>query len=109
MAIYTKADYTRGVTLRSRATKTPIPLDGWALELLVRASRAAPTEELLLTSEPAGGLTLDPANVGRFEINLTAAQTTALGAGDHAFAVYRVDGGKRARIMSGRLVVKEGV
>jgi hypothetical protein len=77
--------------------------------MVVKATRDAAEPELTLTSEPAAGLAIDLTQPGFFSISLTAAQTTALGAGDHVFAVYRTDGGQRARLMSGLLVVRDGV
>lgn len=108
MAIYTKADYSRGVTLRARATRQPIPIAGWALEMVIKATRAA-AEPLLTLSTANGKLALDPAAPGRFIIQMTETDTNAIGAGDKVFAVYRTDGGQRARVLSGRLVVREGV
>lgn len=108
MAIYTKADYSRGVTLRHRSTRQPIPLTGWALEMVIK-DRRADVAPLLTLSTANGQLTLDPDNVGRFIIAMNANETTAIGAGDKVFAIYRVDGGQRTRVLSGRLVVREGI
>jgi hypothetical protein len=108
--IFTKADYTKGFTLRSRASKAPIPLAGWALEMVVKATRDAVAPLLTITSAPGGGITIDAASVGRFVIAITADQMTdAIGAGDRVFAIYRTDGGQRSRIMSGRMTVREGI
>lgn len=108
MAIYTKADYSRGVTLRDRATRQPIPIAGWALEMVIKNTRAD-AAALLTLSTATRGLTLDAVNTGRFVIAMTKDDTTAIGAGDKVFAIYRTDGGQRVRVLSGRLVVREGV
>lgn len=108
MAIYTKADYSRGVTLRDRATRQPIPIGGWALEMVIKAKRSD-VAALLTLSTATRGLALDPLQPGRFIITMTPDDTNAIGAGDKVFAVYRTDGGMRVRVLSGRLVVREGI
>lgn len=109
MSIFTKADWSRGVTLRSKATRAPIPIVGWALEMVVKATRADQVALLRLTTDTGGGLVIDPASPGRFQINMRADQTAAIGAGGRVFAIYRTDGGSRALLMSGRMNVAEGV
>lgn len=108
MSIFTKADWSRGVTLRSKATRAPISLAGWALEMVVKATRADDAA-LATLSTANGGLVIDSVASGRFEILMTAEQTTAIGAGDRVFAIYRTDNGQRQRLMSGRLTVAEGI
>jgi hypothetical protein len=91
-----------------RDTKAAVPLDGWTLEMVVKAKRsdAVPLATLSTTN---GKLVLDPGTPGRFIIQMTATDTNAIGAGDRPFAIYRTDGGQRTTIMSGTLVVREGV
>jgi hypothetical protein len=108
MAIFTKADYSRGIVLRSRSTRAPIALDGWALEMVFKANRAD-TEVLLTLSTANGGLALDPTKTGRLVITMTRDQVDALGAGNRAFALYRKDSGNCTRLMSGRAMIREGV
>lgn len=94
--------------LRSRATRAPIDVSGWALEMVVKAKRAD-TDPLLTLSTAQGGLSLDPATPGRIIIQMTALQTCAIGAGNRVFAIYRVDGGQRLAVLTGRLSLLEGV
>lgn len=108
MALQTHADWSRGVVLRSRATRGPIDLSGWSLELVVKAKRADDAPLLTLSTD-SGGLELDPTATGRFIISMSAQQTGDLGAGERVFAVYRTDGGRRQCVLSGRMIVKEGV
>lgn len=107
MPIFTKSDYSRDLRLLSRATKLPLDLTGFTFELVVKAARGDAQPLLALTL--GQGLACPIPTSGSVQITLTAAQTSAIGAGDRPWALYRTDGGRRLSLASGKMIVREGV
>jgi hypothetical protein len=105
MPILTGSDYSREI--RFTSGEAPLDLTGFALELVIKARRGiAPA---LVTLTIGDGLSIaDPAD-GRVVMSLTAAQTTAIGAGERLWAIYRCDGGRRLCLASGRVRVRRGL
>lgn len=107
MPIFTKSDYSRVLRLANRTTRQPIDLTGFAFELVVKAKRddAQPLASLML----GAGLAVTDCSSGCVSMALTALQTSAIGAGDRFWALYRTDGGRRLCLASGKMIVREGV
>lgn len=102
----TKSDWAREVQLRG-AGGAGADVTGWTFEFLIRAQRSSPTALLTLNSAP--GIAVVDAPGGKIRLALTGAQTSSIGAGDRAFALYRTDGGRRLCLVSGKMIVREGV
>lgn len=106
MPILTGSDYDREIQFRTRS-KQPVDLTGFDLQMCIKAQRsdAAP----LLVLALGAGLTLLDAAAGRVALSLTAAQTSAIGAGERVFGLYRTDNGRRLALATGRMRVQLGV
>lgn len=107
MPIFTRSDYSRGIALKSRANGQPIDITGYAFELVVKAKRDDGSPLLCLTM--GAGLSVPNSADGRVIMALTAEQTTAIGAGERVWALYRTDGAQRLCLASGKMTVREGV
>jgi hypothetical protein len=74
---------------------------------VVKATRDAADRLACLTI--GAGLTVADPTTGCICMALTADQTSAIGAGDRVWALYRTDGGHRIALASGKMMVREGV
>jgi len=104
MAILTKSDWSGQILLKSAGAA--LDLTGFTFDFVIKARRSA--SSALVTLTVGNGLTVDAA-AGKVTIVLTAAQTSAIGSGDRYFALYRTDGGRRLALVSGKMIVREGV
>jgi hypothetical protein len=107
MPILTGSDYAREIRLQRRSDKSPVSLAGFDLQLCVKAQRG--DAQALLVLSIGNGLTVTDAAAGKVTLELTAAQTTAIGAGDRVWGLYRTDAGKRLALATGRMRVLQGV
>lgn len=107
MPIFTRSDYARTLRLADRTTKAPIDLTGFEFEFVVKAKRDDADPVLTLTL--GGGLSCPDPGSGGLQLALTADQTTAIGAGNRVWALFRTDGGRRLVLASGKMVVREGL
>lgn len=105
--IFTGSDYSRTLRLASRANRLPIDLTGQTFELVVKAKRDDSARLACLTL--GAGLTVADPATGCVTLALTAQQTSAIGAGERVWALYRTDGGRRLALASGKMMVREGV
>lgn len=105
MPILTGSDYSREIRFTDGAG--PLDLTGCGLELVIKARRGDAPPLVTLTIG-AGLEVADPAS-GRAVMTLTAEQTSAIGAGDRLWAIYRCDGGRRLCLASGRMRVRRGL
>lgn len=107
MPILTGSDYDRDIRVLSHATKAPVDLTGFAIEMVVKAQRGDAVA--LLTLAIGSGLAVAAPTNGTITLSLTAAQTSLIGAGDRVWGLYRVDGGRRLALATGKMRVLEGV
>jgi hypothetical protein len=85
MPILTGSDYSREIRFTDGAA--PLDLTGCGLELVIKARRG--DGPALVTLSIGGGLEVSDPTSGRVTMTLTAAQTSAIGAGDRQWAIYR--------------------
>lgn len=107
MSILTGSDYQRDIRLQRRSDKAPIDLTGFDLQMCVKVRRG--DAQALLTLAVGSGLTIAAPASGVITLALTAAQTTAIGAGDRVWGLYRTDGGRRLALATGTMRVLQGV
>lgn len=107
MPILTNSDYDREIRLRSRSSGAAVDLTDFALELVIKAQRGDLVA--LATLAIGSGLAVPAPASGCVELSLTAQQTDAIGAGDRVWGLYRVDGGRRLALATGKMRVTEGV
>lgn len=104
MAIYTGMDYARGITFRNSAG-TPVDIDGWTLELRVRA---VPLGGEVFTLTVGNGGLIPGSTAGKLTISMSAARTALLLPGTAELIMVRTDGGKVERIFGARVKVRAG-
>jgi hypothetical protein len=107
MPILTGSDYAREIRFQSRATKQAIDLTGFDLQMCIKAQRS--DLAALLTLGLGSGLTITDAAGGKVALALTAAQTSLIGPGERVWGLYRIDGGKRLALATGKMRVLQGV
>lgn len=107
MPIFTRSDYSRTLRLANKATRQPVDLTGFTFELVIKATRDAAARLACLAN--GAGLTVPAPTTGCITMTLSADQTSAIGAGDRVWALYRTDGGRRLALASGKMTVREGV
>jgi hypothetical protein len=107
MPILTGSDFDRDIRLLKSSDKSPIDLTGFDLQLCIKTRRGDAQALLLLSL--GNGLAISDAANGLIALSLTAQQTTDIGAGPRVWGLYRVDGGRRLALATGRMIVRHGV
>jgi hypothetical protein len=107
MAILTGSDFAREIRLQKSSDKSAVDVTGFDLQLCIKARRGDVRVLLLLSI--GSGLAVSDATNGRLTLSLSAEQTTAIGAGPRVWGLFRVDGGRRLALATGKMTVRQGV
>lgn len=86
---------------------SPQTMTGWTLEFVIRTQVGATTA--LLTKTTASGIAIanGAGTNDRATVTLTAANTTAVGAGTFSYALRRSDSGSEQVLAYGSLVIRQ--
>ena len=102
------ATWSRTVVWKD-AAGLPIDLTGYSARMQIRSTRQGGTALVSLTSSPAGGITITPAE-GKIVLRVEAAETTTLTPGTAFYDLEVVSGaGEVTRLLEGGVTISPEV
>lgn len=106
MSVTKDIEFARGEDVLIRDTVTGVDITGWALRAVIRRTPSDPTILVEKDNAIIGGITLNDAPNGVFDIRIADTDTIALRPGAYVWEVKRMDAGNEAVLTTGILTLK---